>query len=154
MEFFYRQYGAGYPVAFEKLVPIPADALKRNGGKVGPTEHGSFWLRVVRAQSSSVALSNRYWKYRDMAAPDDAVDKVARDVGRTYPESRLFRYEASLCQQELTDVLLAWVNFEVEYEQEPSKRCGYVQGMNVLVGHLLQHVGESIAFEIFVHMIM
>ena len=141
-------------MAFKKLVPIPADSLKRNGGKIGPTEHGSFWLKVVRTQSSSVALSHRYWKYRDMAAPDDAVDKIARDVGRTYPESRLFRYEASLCQQELTDVLLAWVNFEFEYEKEPSKRCGYVQGMNVLVGHLLQHVGESIAFEIFVHMML
>ena len=32
-----------------------------------------------------------------MVAQVIMVDKVARDVGRTYPESELFRYEASLC---------------------------------------------------------
>ncbi len=154
MEYIYNQHDQMFPRSFHTLVPVTVELLQNKGRKISPTEHGSFWLKIVRAQSNSIVLSKRYWKYKNMKTPSDMADKISRDIGRTYPESKLFQYDNSLCQQELTNVLHAWVNFEIEYEKDENKRCGYVQGMNLLVGHLLQHVGESLSFEIFLHLML
>ena len=154
MPTFFQQNEKILPNSFRRLIPIPVNKLQNTGRKLSSTEHGSFWLKIVRVQSNSIVLSKCYWKYKEMTVPSDMADKIGRDVGRTYPESKLFQYDMSLCQKELTNVLHAWVNFEIEHEKDEKERCGYVQGMNLLVGHLLQHLGESLSFEIFLHIML
>ena len=89
--YIYHQHDQMFPQSFRTLVPIPVELLQNKGRKISSTEHGSFWLKIVRAQSNSIVLSKRYWKYKKMITPSDMADKISRDVGRTYPESKLFQ---------------------------------------------------------------
>jgi hypothetical protein len=94
-----------------------------------------------------------YWELSKQIPDTEAAALVELDIDRTYPQHILFRRKNGSGQKSLRRVLLCWVMYEKLTVLDGS-RCGYVQGMNMLVGQLLQHVNESLAFEIFVHLMM
>ena len=64
MPTFFQQNEKILPNSFRRLIPIPVNKLQNTGRKLSSTEHGSFWLKIVRAQSNSIVLSKCYWKYK------------------------------------------------------------------------------------------
>eukprot|EP00505_MAST-04D_sp_SCG-Rhode-Island_P002275 Stramenopile-MAST_4_protein_2275 len=118
------------------------------------SRHGLYWLRIVRSSSSlGTNLARMYWELSKQIPDTEAAALVELDIDRTYPQHILFRRKNGSGQKSLRRVLLCWVMYEKLTVLDGS-RCGYVQGMNMLVGQLLQHVNESLAFEIFVHLMM
>lgn len=65
-------------------------------------------------------------------------------MGRTFPQSELFA-EGGLGQKELERVLFTFAKYD--------PNIGYVQGMNFIVGSLLYHSSEVIAFWLFVSLV-
>jgi len=83
----------------------------------------------------------------------DYEDQIMKDLSRTFPKCEQFKakpFSESNGGQEdglqsLKRVLLAFSKYD--------KSIGYVQGMNFIVGCLLYHCSEEIAFWIFVTLI-
>ena len=130
------------------------------------TAHGRLWLTEARKRKSGAKRFNSingrrkhgrltllYWYYRNQSAPPACADAIDRDIGRTCPRHILFRSKEGNGQRGLRRVLIAWVCLERALVPE-SERCGYVQGMNMIVAHLLKHVDENVAFEIFTRMMV
>jgi len=67
--------------------------------------------------------------------------QVKKDLNRTRPNCSLFR-EGGLGQKALENVLITYSKYD--------RQVGYVQGMNFIVGVLLYHSSEEIAFWLFV----
>jgi len=70
--------------------------------------------------------------------------QIKRDINRTFPHTELFT-EDGHGQEELERVLCSFVKYD--------PKIGYVQGMNFIVGALLYHCSEVIAFWLFVSLI-
>ncbi len=70
--------------------------------------------------------------------------QIKRDLNRTYPGCPYFS-EGGPGQPEMERVLTAYAKYDAQ--------IGYVQGMNFIVGALLYHCSEEIAFWIFVSLI-
>jgi hypothetical protein len=66
-------------------------------------------------------------------------------VSRTFPQEEAFMSKTSFGQQSLQRVLLAFSKYD--------NSIGYVQGMNFIVGCLLLHCSEEVAFWLFVSLI-
>jgi len=71
--------------------------------------------------------------------------QVEKDINRTFPNSPYFTDILNNGQSSLERVLICFAKHDPE--------IGYVQGMNFLVGTLLLHCSEVIAFTIFVNLL-
>ena len=100
--------------------------------------------------------------------------QIDLDIPRTFPTHAFFAAPDSIGQTELRRVLSAYViwedstfatlNSKEEKEEEeeqvdgvatpPTCQCGYVQGMNMIAGHLLQHMDEAHAFHLLCHLMV
>ena len=104
--------------------------------------------------------------------------QIDLDIPRTFPTHAFFAAPDSIGQTELRRVLSAYVIWEdstfatfnskeEEEEQEeeeeeqvddvttsPTCQCGYVQGMNMIAGHLLKHMDEAHAFHLLCHLMV
>ena len=65
MPTFFQQNEKILPNSFRRLIPIPVNKLQNTGRKLSSTEHGSFWLKIVRVQSNSIALDFVFWIVKD-----------------------------------------------------------------------------------------
>ena len=112
-----------------------------------------------------------------------AVDQIDRDVPRTFPSHSFFSKSQGFGQLSLRRVLVAWVSWEREFLSMLSKDgasqkvllpgsnqddfvtnkqtndsrilpTAYVQGMNMIVAHLLKHLDEVHAFQLFCHVMV
>ena len=93
-------------------------------------------------------------------------NQIDLDIPRTFPTHAFFSKPSSLGQQELRRVLSAYVSWEMEIfnhnnkdqNNQPyniiSNRCGYVQGMNMIAGHILKHMNEFHTFHLFSHLMV
>ena len=70
--------------------------------------------------------------------------QIKRDLNRTFPNCEYFA-KGNSGQIQLERVLLTFTKY--------NKKIGYVQGMNFVVGALLFHCSEDIAFWLFVSLI-
>ena len=70
--------------------------------------------------------------------------QIKLDLSRSYPNCEYFS-EGGIGQKEMENVLIAYSKYDA--------KVGYVQGMNFIVGALLYHCSEEIAFWIFVTLI-
>lgn len=70
--------------------------------------------------------------------------QIRRDLSRSFPLCPLFA-EGSAGQAQLERVLTTFIKYDT--------KIGYVQGMNFIVGALLYHCPEEIAFWLFVSLI-
>eukprot|EP00826_Nyctotherus_ovalis_P026185 TRINITY_DN2044_c0_g7_i2.p1 TRINITY_DN2044_c0_g7~~TRINITY_DN2044_c0_g7_i2.p1 ORF type:complete len:346 (+),score=81.32 TRINITY_DN2044_c0_g7_i2:70-1107(+) len=70
--------------------------------------------------------------------------QIRRDLSRTYPECAYYK-ENCAGQKAMENVLTAYSKYDTH--------VGYVQGMNFVVGALLYHCSEEIAFWLFVAMV-
>ena len=71
-------------------------------------------------------------------------EQIKRDLNRTYPQYPFFK-EGNIGLVQLERVLVTFVKY--------NPKIGYVQGMNFIVGALLFHCSEDIAFWLFVSLI-
>jgi len=92
----------------EKWIEISKDKTLKNRGKKEEFER----------------LCNESTKYED---------QIDRDIGRTFPTSRMFE-KCPKGQARLKRILKAYANY--------NPNVGYVQGMNCIVGYLLNKIGE------------
>lgn len=76
-------------------------------------------------------------------APESAT-QIERDLGRTFPMNEYFK-AGNPGQESLKNVLRAFACYD--------KQVDYVQGMNFIVGQLLMHCSETMAFWLFVELI-
>ena len=76
-------------------------------------------------------------------APESAT-QIDRDLGRTFPMNEYFK-AGNGGQESLKNVLRAFACYD--------KQVDYVQGMNFIVGQLLMHCSETMAFWLFVELI-
>ena len=79
----------------------------------------------------------------DLKIGDGNKKQIEKDLNRTFPGSVL--YESNFGKNKLNNVLLAFSNYDKEVK--------YVQGMNFIVGSLLFHCEEYVAFWLFVEII-
>ncbi len=70
--------------------------------------------------------------------------QIKRDLNRTFPTCTYFT-EGHTGQADMERVLSAYAKYDAQ--------IGYVQGMNFVVGALLYHCSEEIAFWLFVSLI-
>lgn len=70
--------------------------------------------------------------------------QIKRDLSRSFPNCPLFA-EGSAGQAQLERVLVTFTKYD--------SKIGYVQGMNFVVGALLYHCPEDIAFWLFVALV-
>jgi hypothetical protein len=70
--------------------------------------------------------------------------QIKRDLSRSFPLCPLFE-EGSTGQAQLERVLVTFTKYD--------SKIGYVQGMNFIVGALLYHCPEDVAFWLFVSLI-
>lgn len=78
----------------------------------------------------------------------DSAAQIERDLSRTFPRHPFFASDTADMSKgtlKLKNVLTAFANYE--------RQVDYVQGMNFIVGQLLLHCSETVAFWLFVSLI-
>ena len=70
--------------------------------------------------------------------------QIKRDLNRTFPHSSFYS-DAGPGQEQLERILVTFLKYD--------PKIGYVQGMNFIVGALLFHCSEEIAFWLFVALV-
>ena len=127
--------------------------------------HGGTWIRSVDKQESTASLqilhhlSHTLRVYSVHCHPNQShlasYNQIDLDMPRTFPTHAFFARPSSLGQTELRRVLSAYVSWEVMcFSTQPQQRSGYVQGMNMIAGHLLKHVEEEQAFRLLCHLMV
>lgn len=75
---------------------------------------------------------------------DEDLLQIKRDLNRTFPHS-MFYSDPGPGQEQLERILVTFLKYD--------PKIGYVQGMNFIVGALLYHCAEEIAFWLFVALV-
>ncbi len=109
------------------------------------------WLRCAHAGRHGFDYARHKALYEAVARsePDKAGVsqdwvQIQRDLNRSFPNCPLFA-ENKAGQRQLERVLMTFTKYD--------PKIGYVQGMNFIVGALLYHCSEEIAFWLFVSLI-
>lgn len=101
----------------------------------------SIILKEEEAKEQYLSISNI--NYKDLHIGEENSKQIEKDLGRTFPGSKL--YNSAYGRNRLLKVLLAFSNYDKEVK--------YVQGMNFIVGSILFHCEEYVAFWLFVELI-
>lgn len=92
------------------------------------------WLNITSKKSRIDFVPGLYHSYLNGGLPLNDIEQISRDVGRTYAKRAFFAPEAG-GQQKLKNVMGAWCLHD--------PFVGYVQGMNLVVGYLLQRTNTA-----------
>ena len=121
---------------------------------------------------SCLLTYHHHHQRRNLPDTQASYNQIDLDIPRTFPTHAFFAQPTSLGQQELQRVLSAYVSWENAVFAEKDtltdttsttttlkynasvRKCGYVQGMNMIAGHLLLHINELHSFHIFSHLMV
>jgi hypothetical protein len=98
---------------------------KTRSGPIPPHLRAQVWGRLCCVETDP--LIDLYQKMNSMSSPAERL--IERDIGRTFPQSDMFKDEGGPGQQSLFRILKAYSLFDTE--------VGYCQGLSFCVGPLL-----------------
>lgn len=103
------------------------------------------WFNILNKhkQLNLEKMRQLYHELIECQELSDYEDQIMKDLARTFPKCPQFQEQQG--QTHLKRVLLAFSRYD--------SNLGYVQGMNFIVGSILYHANEEIAFWIFVSLI-
>ena len=127
-------------------------------------EAGVMWFttnllmtKIRKAQNKSSTFSpqqliieeykkckKHYKSLRQLEPKPESACQIERDLGRTFPKNDFFKV-GNRGNRKLRKVLRAFSSYD--------NQADYVQGMNFLVGQLLLHCSDTLAFWLFVEII-
>ena len=87
---------------------------------------------------------NHFKSLKSLDPEPESATQIERDLGRTFPLNPHFK-AGQPGYESLRNVLRAFACYD--------KQVDYVHGMNFIVGHLLVHCSETMAFWLFVELI-
>ena len=135
----------GAPSDLPEAVPVPVAATESIPADVCSER----WLAVSASRTGLKFIPGLYQRYLKSGIHLAYGEQIDRDVGRTFPLCRYFDQHSALGRgglQQLKNVLCAWSLHDPE--------IGYVQGMNFIVGYILQRThDEEKAFWLFLRLI-
>ena len=118
--------------------------------------HGGWWIICCYNLNSNLNTSDLHDLHNTRSTTQHAIasyHQIDLDLLRTCPNHAFFSKPSGLGQVELRNVLYAYVRWEEE-AFNTNTMSGYVQGMNLVAGHLLQHVNAFHAFYLFSHIMV
>lgn len=102
-------------------------------------------LEVSKIILEEYEHSKTYYKnMKELEPKQESVLQIERDLNRTFPKNAYFKTGQKGFKR-LRKVLRAFACYD--------NQADYVQGMNFLVGQLLMHCSDTLAFWLFVELI-
>ena len=117
---------------------LPTLTSNKIRGGVPPPLRGVVWMSI--AGSRDALLEEQYDRLRGETSPYENL--IGKDIGRSFPGVEMFRDPSGDGQQMLARVLKCFSLYD--------HKIGYCQGLGLVVGPLLMHMGEKEAFCVLV----